>query len=69
MKAESVEFESDEEYREKLETLKESYFPHKGATTTKTESLSEGVDNAEGVGSPTGSMSAYLKTLSAFKQS
>jgi exonuclease VII large subunit len=25
--AESVEFESEEEYREKLETLKESYFP------------------------------------------
>ena len=25
--SESVEFESEEEYREKLETLKESYFP------------------------------------------
>ena len=66
--AESVEFESDEEYREKLETLKESYFPHKGAPTAKTENLSEGVDNAEGVDTHTASMASYLKTLSAFKQ-
>ena len=65
--AESVEFESDEEYREKLETLKESYFPHKGAPTAKTENLSEGVDNAEGLESHTASMNSYLKTLSAFK--
>ena len=66
--AESVEFESDEEYREKLETLKESYFPHKGAPTAKTENLSEGVDSAEGLESHTASMASYLKTLSAFKQ-
>ena len=66
--AESVEFESDEEYREKLETLKESYFPHKGAPTAKTENLSEGVDNAEGLESHSASMTSYLKTLSAFKQ-
>ena len=66
--AESVEFESDEEYREKLETLKESYFPHKGAPAAKTENLSEGVDNAEGLESHTASMASYLKTLSAFKQ-
>ena len=65
--AESVEFESDEEYREKLETLKESYFPHKGAPATKSENLSEGVDNAEGLESHTASMASYLKTLSAFK--
>ena len=64
--AESVEFESDEEYREKLETLKESYFPHKGATpTSKTETLSEGVASApEDI---SGSMAQYVKTLSAFK--
>ena len=66
--AEGVEFESDEEYREKLETLKESYFPSKGApTAAKTETLSEGVDNTDGVESHSASMSAYLKTLSAFK--
>ncbi len=64
--AESVEFESDEEYREKLETLKESYFPHKGAApTSKTETLSEGVASApEDI---SGSMAQYVKTLSAFK--
>ena len=64
--AESVEFESDEEYREKLETLKESYFPHKGATpTSKTETLSEGEASApEDI---SGSMAQYVKTLSAFK--
>ena len=67
--AEGVEFESDTEYREKLETLKESYFPAKGApTTTKTETLSEGVDNS-GAESHSASMSAYLNTLSRIKQS
>ena len=65
--AESVEFESDEEYREKLETLKESYFTSK-SPTAKTESLSEGVDNSEGVESHSASMASYLKTLSSFKQ-
>jgi len=65
--AEGVEFESDEEYREKLETLKESYFTSK-APTVKSENLSEGVDNAEGLESHTASMASYLKTLSAFKQ-
>ena len=64
--AESVEFESDEEYREKLETLKESYFPHKGVSSaTKTETLSEGVASAPEEIS--GSMAQYVKTLSAFK--
>ena len=64
--AESVEFESETEYREKLETLKESYFPHKGASSTsKTETLSEGVASApEDI---SGSMAQYVKTLSAFK--
>ena len=62
--AESVEFESDEEYREKLERLKESYFTSK-APTTKTETLSEGLDSAPETYS--GSMESYLKTLSAFK--
>ena len=66
--AESVEFESEESYREKLETLKESYFTSKGTPVAKTENLSEGVDNAEGAESHSNSMSAYLKTLSAFKQ-
>ena len=62
--AESVEFESEEEYREKLEMLKESYFStQKAPKATKTESLSEGVDVApESISGP---MSAYLRTLQA----
>ena len=66
--AESVEFESEESYREKLETLKESYFTSKGTSTSKSENLSEGVDNAEGAESHSNAMNAYLKSISAFKQ-
>ena len=66
--AESVEFESEESYREKLETLKESYFTSKGTPTSNTENLSEGVDNSAGSVSHSPSMDAYLKSLSAFKK-
>jgi hypothetical protein len=65
--AESVEFESEEEYREKLETLKESYFPSRVVSpSTKSDTLSEGVSVAHE--SYSQSMSAYLKTLSAFSK-
>ena len=65
--AESVEFESEEEYREKLETLKEAYFPSKTVSPrAKTESLSEGVDSSPE--SISGTMSAYLNTLSRFSK-
>ena len=65
--AESVEFESEEEYREKLETLKESYFPSRVVSpSARTETLSEGVDNSPEAIS--GQMAAYLKTLSAFRK-
>ena len=63
--AESVEFDSEETYREKLETLKESYFTSKPATSSKSETLSEGVDHAGD--DVTGSMAAYMNTLSRFK--
>ena len=65
--SESVEFESEEEYREKLEMLRESYFPSKKATSSaKTETLSEGVDSApEGISN---AMAGYLKTLSKFSK-
>ena len=63
--SESVEFESEDQYREKLETLKESYFSGK-APVAKTETLSEGVDSAEGVESHSASMEAYLRTLGSF---
>jgi hypothetical protein len=62
--AESVEFESEEKYREKLEMLRESYFSTKATPKAKTETLSEGSDAAPEVVS--GSMAAYLKTLSSF---
>jgi len=65
--AESVEFESEEEYREKLETLRESYFPSRVVSpSTKSDNLSEGVSVDHESHSP--SMSAYLKTLSAFSK-
>jgi hypothetical protein len=65
--AESVEFESEEEYREKLETLKESYFPSRVVSpSTKSDTLSEGVSVAYESHSP--AMSAYLKSLSAFSK-
>ena len=60
--SESVEFESEGQYREKLETLKESYFP--GGTPKATgETISETVDNTSA--DVTNSMAAYLKTLNA----
>jgi hypothetical protein len=60
--SESVEFESEAQYREKLETLKESYFNQKTVSTSaKTETLSEGVES--GSGSNSGSMDAYLRAL------
>ena len=67
--AESVEFESEEEYREKLETLKESYFsrtPAAKASTPATQTLSEGVDSTT---APVSSgMESYMRALGAFKQ-
>ena len=61
--SESVEFASEQSYREKLETLKESYFPSKKNTpaSAKSESLSEGVDHAGA--DVSGTMAAYMNTL------
>jgi len=64
--AESVEFESESQYRGKLETLKESYFnSKKESSTAKTETLSEGVDHS-GSESYSDSMAAYMRTLGSF---
>ena len=61
--AESVEFESEEEYREKLETLKESYFPTRNsAPIAQPETLSEGV--APSVVDHSPAMDGYMKALS-----
>ena len=62
--AESVEFGSENEYREKLVTLRESYFPTRVAQQAKTETLTEGAEVAPEYTSD--SMNAYLKTLSTF---
>ena len=60
--AESVEFESEDQYRGKLETLKESYFT--GSTPKATgETISETVDHTSA--DVSNSMAAYLKTLNA----
>ena len=67
--AESVEFESETEYREKLETLKESYFsrtPAAKASTPATQTLSEGVDSTTAPVSQ--GMESYMRALGAFKQ-
>jgi hypothetical protein len=62
--SESVEFESEAEYRGRLETLKESYFPSRVVSSSATtETLSEGVNVATEYHSD--SMNTYLRTLSA----
>ena len=62
--AERVEFESEAGYREKLETLKESYFPSRAVSPTATpETISESADVTPEFHSD--SMAAYLRTLSA----
>ena len=64
--AENVEFESDTDYREKLETLKESYFPSKSSAPKSTsENLSEEVSTDEVASVDVAPrMQAYLDILS-----
>merc|ERR1712023_80331 len=64
--AEKVEFESEADYREKLETLKESYFPSKASAPKNTsENLSEEVSTDEVISEDvTPRMQAYLDVLS-----
>ena len=61
---ESVEFESEDDYRQKLVTLRKSYFPEQAGTPAdETENLKEEADfGVETSGSST--MNAYLKALS-----
>ena len=62
--AENVEFDSEENYREKLVTLRESYFPKNAGTQRDyTENLSEEVSYEE-TQSVSPMMEAYLQTLS-----
>ena len=62
--AESVEFESGEKYREKLEMLKESYFTAQKTPKAQTENLSEEVD-IDAAGHTPDYMNNYLRTLGA----
>ena len=63
--AENVEFDGEDNYREKLVTLRNSYFPaNPGTPTTKTENLSEGAETGHQQPAVTGSMESYLKAIS-----
>jgi len=64
--AESVEFESETAYREKMKTLRESYFPTRTvpSATAKTETLSEGVESVPAEVIYSTDMNQYLKVLS-----
>ena len=62
--AESVEFESGEKYREKLEMLKESYFTAQKTPKAQTVYLSEEVD-IDAAGHTPDYMNNYLRTLGA----
>jgi hypothetical protein len=64
--AESVEFESETAYREKMKTLRESYFPTRTvpSATAKTETLSEGVESVPAEIIYSTDMNSYLKVLS-----
>ena len=63
--AENVEFDSEDAYREKLVTLRESYFPTNGSNVQRneTETLTEGTETGHQEPAVTGMMESYLKTL------
>jgi hypothetical protein len=64
--AEGVEFETIDQYREKLETIKESYFPKVRATgAEKEESIDDGSEPQKEL---TESMSVYARTLSSMRK-
>ena len=62
--AENVEFDGEDNYREKLVTLRNSYFPaNPGAPKNKTENLSEGTETGHQQPAVTGVMESYLKAI------
>lgn len=62
--AENVEFDSEDKYREKLVTLRESYFPTKSsAQEIVSENLTESADIYEATEEVTPRMAAYLTAL------
>ena len=63
--AENVEFESETDYREKLTTLRNSYFPEHVGTPSTSENISEEVSTNEVISEEVSPMmQAYLDTLS-----
>ena len=64
--AENVEFESEESYREKLVTLKESYFEQKATSAQRdtAETISESADQSSATQEVTPVMESYLSVLS-----
>ena len=61
--AENVEFDSEENYREKLGTLRNSYFPtNTGVQENKSETISEETETGHQV-EPSTMMESYLQTL------
>ena len=67
--SEGVEFEGEKAYREKLVTLKESYFPSgtKAQVSNKSETISEGISNESGP-DVSASMGTYLQALQMSKK-
>ena len=61
--AENVEFDSEADYREKLVTLRNSYFPVNSAQKEHSETISEGTDVAVGQVSASPLMESYMDTL------
>ena len=61
--AENVEFDGEESYREKLVTLRESYFPSRNAGTQRNASENLSEETNLNIQSVSGTMGAYLQTL------
>ena len=63
---ENVEFDSEDKYREKLVTLRESYFPTNGSNVQRneTETLTEGTETGHQQPAVSGMMESYLQALS-----
>ena len=63
--AENVEFDGEDNYREKLVTLRNSYFPaNPGTPNNKSENLSEGAETGHQQPAVTGVMESYLSAIS-----
>ena len=60
--AENVEFDSESDYREKLVTLRKSYFPEHSTQKEHSETISEGTENVAPT-EATPIMESYMDTL------